>query len=79
MNYRVLTLFLAGLFVSGCADDKPPPQAAKAPAMDKPAPAPARPAPPQDIAADDDEITYDAIDVSKLDNQWWQQYSGGGG
>ena len=78
MNYRVLILFLAGLFLGGCAEDKPAPQAAKAPAMEKPAPA--APAPLEEfVVSDDDEITYDAIDVSKLDNQWWQQYSGGGG
>ena len=78
MNYRVLTLFLASLFLSGCGEDKPAPQAAKAPAMQKPAPA--GPVPLEEfVASDDDEITYDAIDVSKLDNQWWQQFSGDGG
>ena len=29
-------------------------------------------------ATSEDDITYDPIDVSKLDNSWWQQYSAGG-
>ena len=73
MKYRVLLLFLAGLLISACGDDKPAPQAAKPAAIASPAMT------EETVAADEEEIVYDPIDVSKLDNEWWQQYSGGGG
>lgn len=78
MTYRVLTLFVASVFLSGCGEDTPAPQAAKVPAMENSAPAVSVPL-EEIVVSDDDEITYDAIDVSKLDNQWWRQYSGEGG
>lgn len=73
VKYRVLLLFLAGLLITACGDDKPAPQAAKPAASESPATT------EETVAADEEEIVYDLIDVSKLDNQWWQQYSGGGG
>ena len=73
MKYRVLLLFLAGLLITACGDDKPAPQAVEPAASESPATT------EETVAADEEEIVYDLIDVSKLDNQWWQQYSGGGG
>ena len=84
MNHRVLTFFLIGLCISCCGGDKAPSDAAKAQAIEKPAPTSSAPVPngPQQleeiIVSDDDEVTYDPIDISKLDNQWWQQYQGDG-
>ncbi len=77
MKYCVLTLLLAGLFLNGCGEDKPVEQGTKVPAMEKPAPAGPVPL-PEIVVSDDDDISYEPIDVSKLDNEWWQQYSGGG-
>ena len=73
MKYRVLLLFLAGLLISACGDDKQEPQAAKPAATESPAMT------EETVAVDEEEIVYDLIDIAKLDNEWWQQYSGGGG
>ena len=73
MKYRVLLLFLAGLLITACGDYNPAPQSAKPAASESPAMT------EETVAADEEEIVYDLIDVSKLDNQWWQQYSGSGG
>ncbi len=73
MKYRVLLLFLAGLLISACGDDKPADQAAK------PAPTASPATTEETVVADEEELVYEQIDVSKLDNEWWQQYSGGGG
>jgi PBP1b-binding outer membrane lipoprotein LpoB len=78
MKYRVFLLFLAGLFISACADEKPAPQAAK-PAATEPAEAASPAMTELPAAASDEELVYDPIDVSKLDSQWWRQYSGAGG
>ncbi len=40
--------------------------------------APATPAPATEApAAADEEVKYDPIDVSKLDNSWYKQFGGG--
>lgn len=51
----------------------PADQAAEAPA---PTPAAAAPEAPAATAAEE-ELKYDPIDVSKLDNSWYKQFSGG--
>jgi len=45
--------------------------AAETPAAAPPAPAAAAP------AGGDEEVKYDPIDVSKLDNSWYRQFGGG--
>ena len=85
---RTLTLacLLAGL--TACGDE----QAAQTPAAPAtevaassaamspadPAAPPASETPAAPAAADDDAVSYDPIDVTKLDNAWWRQYSAGG-
>jgi hypothetical protein len=44
-------------------------------AAEAPAPAPAAAAP--EAPAAEEDLKYDPIDVSKLDNSWYKQYSGG--
>lgn len=39
--------------------------------------APAAPAAPA-AAADEETVTYDAIDTAKLQNTWWEQFNRGG-
>ena len=80
MMIRTLTLAVLLGLLSACGDDQaasssaPAATSAAAPA----APAPAAEAPAAEPMADDEEeIQYDPIDVSKLENQWWQQYSTG--
>lgn len=84
---RILTLASLLAALAACGNDEPAPTTAgtsNTPPATAPSPAtpPAAPADsPKDStampASDDDEITYDPIDVSKLDNAWWQQYSAG--
>jgi len=80
-----LTVFLLStclLLVAACSDDQPASQAAAPGAQ--PSATPAAPAAMAmdaggDMAGDEEELVYDPIDVSKLDNQWWKQYSASGG
>lgn len=79
MDYRVTALILAALLLGGCGDE-PAPKTAKAPAAKPAASQPAAPAMEEAAMAapEEEEFTYDPIDVSTLENQWWQQYSSGG-
>lgn len=82
---RSLILLSAIVLMSACGEDKAPPAAPETPASASSAvtTAPAAPSEAASVdeampaAADDEEIQYDPIDVSKLDNQWWKQYSAG--
>lgn len=78
-----LTAFLLStclLLVTACSDDQPASQAAAPAAQPSSSPAPAAPAAMAPAASgDEEELVYDPIDVSKLDNQWWKQYSASGG
>ncbi len=76
------------LLLSGCGNDSgqgaatEPPAATPVPA-ETPAAPPAAPgagagqALPPVAAASDTELTYDPIDITKLDNSWYKQFSGG--
>ena len=82
MLYHVLLLCLAGMLISACGDDEAAPQTAAPAATEMPTPEPAAEiaiADDEKEVTDDEEPTYDLIDISKLDNDWWQQYSGGDG
>ncbi len=80
---RILTGMFMVALLTACGDD----QGAAAPSSAPAAPAAnATPAadmsgaaaPAADAAGgDDDSVIYAPIDVSKLDNQWWRQYSAG--
>ena len=73
---RFASLILAIAFLTACGDE-PTPQKKQAAAASKPtasAPAPTPAAAP----TDEEELVYDPIDISKLENQWWSQYSAGG-
>lgn len=80
MKFRVLTLCVVALLLAACGSDEPAsnaaapsaPAQAAAPAAAAPEAAPADEAPAME---DEEEFTYDPIDVSELENQWWQQYS----
>lgn len=81
---RTALLLILTSSLAACGGDAPPAQApasttAAAPASAPPA-AESAPAPAMDSTAmaDDDAVSYDPIDVSKLDNAWWRQYSAGG-
>ena len=54
----------------------PADQVAEAPAPAPAAPVAAAPEAPAGTAAEE-ELKYDPIDVSKLDNSWYKQYSSG--
>jgi hypothetical protein len=77
--FRILILSIAVAFLGACSDDQSASSQSAAqksppPSVSEPA-APTEPAAP--AAADEDEISYDPIDVSKLESSWWQQYSSG--
>lgn len=81
MSRTAILLALATL-LAACGDDQS--QSASTSAPPAPAAAASTAAPPADAATEsmpapamaaDDEIQYDPIDVSKLDNAWWRQYS----
>ena len=77
---RFASLILVVAFLVACGEQSAP-QNQQSAAQSKPAPssaAPAAPALPAAAAVDDEELVYDPIDVSKLENQWWTQYSAGG-
>ncbi|MEX2480446.1 MAG: hypothetical protein WD928_06240 [Gammaproteobacteria bacterium] len=84
---RILTLAALLAALAACGNDEPASTTAgtsNAPTAAAPSSAaPSSPAadttalPSAAATTDDDEITYDPIDVSKLDNAWWQQYSAG--
>lgn len=79
-NLMTACLLVSALMLAACGEDAAAPRQQAAapsakPAAAAPAAAPAAPAMPE--ATDDEEIQYDPIDVSKLDSQWWQQYSAG--
>ena len=78
MHERKLMTLLLVVVLGACGDDQPPPPAA--PRATTPAPAAAPRASNEMPAMDveDDDFTYDPIDVSNLDNQWWEQYSAEG-
>lgn len=81
MHVRILTLCALVLILAACGGDEPAAGAAKPAAPQAVAPAAPAPAaePAEEAAAmDEEELVYDPIDVSKLENQWWQQYSNGG-
>ena len=76
----VILALLVGLVAACGGGDEPASKAAPAASS---APAPAKPAAAVETpsglpeAVIEDEIQYDPIDVSKLENQWWNQYSTG--
>ena len=77
MDYRAPAL-CAVILLAACGGDEPG-AGGKASAPAPAAPAASAPAETAtEMAADEEEFTYDPIDVSKLENQWWQQYSSGG-
>ncbi len=62
------------------SDAAAPAEAAQAESTAAAPEAPATPAPVAEVpapAAADDEVKYDPIDVSKLDNTWYKQYGAG--
>jgi len=81
----MLTILLAVGLLAACGEDAAPPASTSAPAAPaaESAPPPAASAPAEDASEsaaanmEEEEFTYDAIDTSKLDNSWWQQYSAG--
>lgn len=88
---RSLTFAILLAALAACGNDQPASTASTTGAT--PAPTPSDTTAPEPAAAptapaaepaaamstgDDDEFTYDAIDVSKLENAWWSQYSAGG-
>ncbi|MCB1747468.1 MAG: hypothetical protein KDK06_09855 [Gammaproteobacteria bacterium] len=84
---RTALLLILTSSLAACGGDAPPAQApasttaaapASAPPAAESAPAPAMDAMDSAAMADDDAVSYDPIDVSKLDNAWWRQYSAGG-
>ena len=81
---RMLTILLAVGLLAACGEDAAPPASTSAPAAPAAeSAAPAATAPAEETSAavaasmEEEEFTYDPIDVSKLDNSWWQQYSAG--
>lgn len=88
MTNKLVVLALA-LMLGACGDQggqtaapEPAGSAATAPAETAPTEsttaAPAAPAPVAEApVAADEEVKYDPIDVSKLDNSWYKQYGGG--
>jgi len=91
MRYSMLTCVALAATLTACGSDQKaaapaaPSAATSAPAS-APSPAPDAAAPAASTAsgsalpaaADSEEIVYDPIDVSKLDNMWWGQYNQGG-
>lgn len=87
MRYSLVTLLPLALALAACGNNDD--QQVAAPAAPAESAAPAAPestaaAMPQ-VASEstaapisDDEVVYDPIDVSTLQNTWWQQYSKGG-
>lgn len=85
---RLLIILLAAGLLTACGEPTEPPASSSAPASPaaetSAAPAESAPAAVEDAApapaasaatAEDEELKYDPIDVSKLENSWWQQYS----
>lgn len=82
MFRSVIILLLTGV-LAACGDDQaaqPAQSAAPAAPAAPSSSAPSQPAAPESMPAamDEEEIEYDAIDVSKLENRWWDQYTAGG-
>lgn len=81
--FRILTGMFMVALLAACGDDQgaaaptstaAAPTATAAPAADTSSAA----APAAEAAGGDDAaVTYEPIDISKLDNQWWRQYSAG--
>lgn len=87
MKHSLLIAIPLTLLLAGCGNDSGQQAAAPAPATDASTAAPAaeQAAPAPQVASEetaapvgDDTVVYDPIDVSKLQNSWWQQYSAGG-
>ncbi|MEQ8231954.1 MAG: hypothetical protein RLW61_21675 [Gammaproteobacteria bacterium] len=84
---RLLTILLAAGLLTACGEPAEPPASTSTPATpattSSEAPAESSPAPAEEAApastaaAEEEELQYDPIDVSTLDNSWWQQYSSG--
>lgn len=81
---RLLTILLAAGLLTACGEPAAPPASQDAPAAPASAAAPETPAlPATDEAppatamevADEPELVYEPINLSKLDNSWWLQYS----
>jgi hypothetical protein len=82
--FRIAFTFFAISVLSACGNDQAAPQAENETAAAAPAAvesvaaqAPTLPALTLPPAGDEETITYDAIDVAKLDNSWWKQYEKG--
>ncbi|MGE0334393.1 MAG: hypothetical protein AB7Q76_03820 [Gammaproteobacteria bacterium] len=91
MRYSSITLLPLALALVACGNDSgqqaaaPAESAAPAEAAAPAAPTASAPAAAPQVASEstaapvsDEEVVYDPIDVSKLQNAWWQQYSKGG-
>lgn len=81
---RIVILALVAGLISACGGgDEPATKSAPAAPAASTAAAPAESAPAAEPASGlpaaviEEEIQYDPIDVSKLENQWWDQYSPG--
>ncbi len=80
--FRIASILSILVLLAACGEDQqaPKPQTSAAPApaaTSSDSAPPAAPATTAEMPAADDEIQYDPIDVSKLDSNWWQQYSAG--
>jgi hypothetical protein len=91
MRYSMLTCVALAVLLTACGSDQkaaaPAAPSAAVPApTGAPAPAPEAAAPAAmaeggsalPAASDSEEVVYDPIDVSRLDNTWWGQYNQGG-
>lgn len=75
MHERKLITLLLVVVLGACGDDQPPPPSAPKATTPAPTATPSASGEMPAVGAEDDNFTYDPIDVSKLDNKWWEQYS----